>query len=171
MHIVEKNRWSQSYKPEMYWLCYKELPPVANLLFSGNWPDNSRHYGLWLPAWPIYRDILYGLQTFKRVLLFRAVYCRNAMSDAWSERRVTFALLLPTPGHRLFACCCPGSCFKKLMINVVVWMFSGHTVPVHVTWRRGLTLVKLCWATSEVYFKIKYICFWILKPCTFMFCE
>ena len=67
--------------------------------------------------------------------IFGTVYTCHTISDAWSERRVTIAFLFSTPGRRLFAYCCSGSCFKTLLENAIVGMFSGHEVhlPNNIT--------------------------------------
>ena len=52
---------------------------------------------------------------------------RVKRQHCWSARKVTSALLLSTPGHHLFACCCSGSRLKPPMNNMPVWMYYSHT--------------------------------------------
>ena len=64
----------------------------------------------------------------------------------WSERRVAIALLFSRPGHNFFECYCSRSSFNTLMKNVIVWMFSGHTVCVQVYTNQTVPM----WATNPV---------------------
>ena len=69
----------------------------------------------------------YNIPTFSNIRSFLELPCM--MSDAWSERRVTLALLLSTQGRHLFASSCSRSWFETLMKNMIVWMFGRHKVP------------------------------------------
>ena len=60
--------------------------------------------------------------------MFGAMKSRHMIPDVLSERKVTIALLLSTPGHRWSVYWYSGSCSKILMKNVIVLMFSGYIV-------------------------------------------
>ena len=83
----------------------------------------------------------YDLYTLKNFLIFGAVYVFCATSDTWSERRVAIALLLFTPRHCLFTSCWSGDCFKTLLKNAIVWMFSSHTLV-------DTSCNTVCWTDS-----------------------
>ena len=70
---------------------------------------------------------LYVLKMFKRFLIFGVEQGRHTMSDGWSERRFTIALLLLALGQQ-FTCMLWIS-LQTTEENVIVCMFSCHTVP------------------------------------------
>ena len=53
-----------------------------------------------------------NLYKFKRFPIFRAVYSRYKIGDAWSAKKSYNCIALSNKGTSSFACCCSGSGFK-----------------------------------------------------------